>query len=898
MAGLIDNAVKESSEELSQRPLDPLAHLPVELATACFRLLNFRGRFRVSHVSRAWRRAALADCCMWNTLRLDEERPDQLDMLETLLARSGDVPFNFAWDTARAIPDDLLAMLLPHMGRMGKLICSKASARLLQHSAPSLRELALRNVVVALPADWTHSVPRLEVLKLHVFSIPHDFQALPALTCLKGSLAEGSSQPVLSRVFPRLVTLELNGVTQDTVRALGAPPPSCQSVRLESKAPVDFSLFVQACHRHRVPYMLFSRATSIAASVQEFAHSTRGKCSMLIQNESCIVLECKEDDVVRILDGALKSPFVAEVGGFMYLDRLYELSLPLEFLLRICALQSHAATFPALHILRLEAAQSDIARIHQLLRGPVSPLSMPALEELVLEAQRLDYACDERAYYRSYNALSRAPARWLVAELPTQLPALLATGRLPLLRTLTVVLFSMDNAEHFARTQDLDALRTLAHTLTVSDQSVLFRSDSEDSDEAIAAAVRSTVEMVVAQFLEARNERYTDPLMRLPLELAASCFRQLDFHCRMAASQVSRAWRRLGGCELLVMMLARSGCLPFEFAWKSPEAMPEALLEVVLQNMYRMASFTCWISWNVTDADLCAEWSSQLQALELDLLRIPSGTFQPLSVLTSLEAHLHGGSSIPVLSRDFPRLVTLRLGGITKRAVQSLGPPPPSRRLPWLSVSGASSISPFVQELMHSTQGKCRMHVSYRSKLTLLCKEDGVAREVCAAKSRSFPILQESSCFLYVDRLHELSLNLDLLLRIYKLQPAGPTFPALRSLILLVGPRDDSVLQELAASNGIPLRMPRLEELALDTPTLDYYDGGDMHMLSTELPRLLPTIISSSKEQLYFETLTVVPPFKANVAHFSARPGLDSLRGLAGTLRVVDQPTFYHYSAK
>lgn len=226
----------ECSDELpmSDSTADPVSRLPFEIVTACFRLLGLRGRLAASQVSRAWRRAALADCGLWNSLRAGPTRPYGREMLETLLARSGpDTPFDFAWESATTIPDGLRDALAQNMGRMGRVTCRGASARLLQLRAPALRSLTLYDdVPVVLPADWTHRVPRLEVLELGVFSMPADFQPLAALTSFTGCLAAGSSAPPLACVFPHLVKLRLECTTQETARALGAPPPSCLSVSL------------------------------------------------------------------------------------------------------------------------------------------------------------------------------------------------------------------------------------------------------------------------------------------------------------------------------------------------------------------------------------------------------------------------------------------------------------------------------------------------------------------------------------------------------------------------------------------------------------------------------------------------------------------------------------------
>lgn len=479
--GATATAADEALETPSNgSPTDPISRLPPELTTACFRFLSFRWRFAVSQVCRAWRRAALADCCLWNTLQTDSRQRRVRELLETLLARSGDVPFNFCWASSVGIPADVLDMLARNMYRTGKLKCWGASPRLLQYAAPALRLLSLYNLRAVLPADWAQSVPRLEYLELDEFSIPADFQPLPALTTFIGCLVEGSSAPVLAHVFPRLVTLDLEGVTQETVCVLGAPPPSCRSVSLRpgwASAAVDYAPFLRACHGRRVADIALSGAASVGAAAEEFARATRGECTMFVRGDATLTLESAADGVVRVVQGDLVLPFVAERGGFAHLDRLAELALPLALLLGIAARPAPGlpVSFPALRLLRLLPAPADVRRTPRLL----APLAMPRLAEVVLEAYELDYARDEGAYYRSYNALDKRQVQWLLADWPAQLRALvsLAHG----LNTLTVVMACTEDAEHFAARQDLGALRALADTLNVTHRRAFL--SSEESDE-------------------------------------------------------------------------------------------------------------------------------------------------------------------------------------------------------------------------------------------------------------------------------------------------------------------------------------------------------------------------------------------------------------------------------
>lgn len=120
---VVEMAVSRFLEAQNAKNNDLLMRLPTELATACFRMLSFRGRVAVSHVSRAWRRAALADCCLWSSLTLYEDRPGSGELLEALFARSGGVPFDFEWDNADPVPTAVLDVVMQNMDRMGSFRC-------------------------------------------------------------------------------------------------------------------------------------------------------------------------------------------------------------------------------------------------------------------------------------------------------------------------------------------------------------------------------------------------------------------------------------------------------------------------------------------------------------------------------------------------------------------------------------------------------------------------------------------------------------------------------------------------------------------------------------------------------------------------------------------------------
>ncbi|EJD41613.1 hypothetical protein AURDEDRAFT_169272 [Auricularia subglabra TFB-10046 SS5] len=476
----VDEVVSQFLETRNAKSSDSLLpHLPTELGTACFRLLDFRGRVAVSHVSRAWRRVALADCGLWNAVRLAEARPSAREMLETLLARSGSVPFEFEWATYTPFPDALLDVIARNMGRMGSLVLwggSKNSVleHLLAHKAPWLRRFAPGDYTVAvLSADWgSQWVPRLEDLQVENVWIPANFQPLPALLSLEMRLAKGSSIPSLSLVFPKLVQLRLGGLYQDSFQALGAPPPSCRRVFLGTpmhNATLDYSSFLKACYDNHISRIKLFNVASISPSIQEFAHATRGKCRMTIHSEGIVILECDGDSIVRAVHGYYPLSILREARCFAYLDRLSDLSLSLELLLALQLLQPLPTNlFPSLYSLRAILTPKDIPSMRHLVDGGTPPLHMPRLAELALDAAALEYDRDDPDGEPGHDV------SWLTVALPGMLHLLISMER-PRLETLEVVMASRRDAVHFASRTDLTALRGLATTLRVVDEDTYGR---------------------------------------------------------------------------------------------------------------------------------------------------------------------------------------------------------------------------------------------------------------------------------------------------------------------------------------------------------------------------------------------------------------------------------------
>lgn len=313
--------------------------------------------------------------------------------------------------------------------------------------------------------------------------IPADFQPLSELTFFCGMLAEGSSTPVISRIFPRIIELDIRGVTQDSLLVLGPPPSSCRMVSLRTPCfgilDLDYSVFLQACYQLRIPFLWISGARSLLPSIHEFVHATVGQFRICVCHEIMLRLECDADDVVReVWISGVFHALLQELPCFSHMERLSELVLPLELLLDMRRMQSRAITpFPWLRSLTVALpCSSTIPSLADLLARDGLPLRMPRLNALTLDAVSCDYGMDDDP--NDETSFLNVPS-WVTAEFPRTLPALVDTVQ-PRLATVTVVLASEFDAAHFAVKQDLSALRSLAETLRICDQDYRYAQDFVD----------------------------------------------------------------------------------------------------------------------------------------------------------------------------------------------------------------------------------------------------------------------------------------------------------------------------------------------------------------------------------------------------------------------------------
>ncbi|EJD42896.1 hypothetical protein AURDEDRAFT_168144 [Auricularia subglabra TFB-10046 SS5] len=197
--GEMNAALADASEEWNNAHPDALLRLPTELAHAVWRLLAFRDRIAVSHVSRGWRTAALGDAFLWNAFTVKRPwnnplvwypppgrakmkpppspppPPRKADVLRELLARSDPAPFALAWRNQWPpyLPDEIIDMVLQNIHRMQELavdLSARDFERLFALPAPALRSVVCTtdSETCELPMDaletWTRCLPALREL--------------------------------------------------------------------------------------------------------------------------------------------------------------------------------------------------------------------------------------------------------------------------------------------------------------------------------------------------------------------------------------------------------------------------------------------------------------------------------------------------------------------------------------------------------------------------------------------------------------------------------------------------------------------------------------------------------------------------------------------------------------
>lgn len=396
-AGLVD-----ALEEWNETHPDALLRLPTELVHAIFRLLAFRDRIAVSHISRGWRETALADPFLWNAARFVVDRsrgslvyypppggrahenpppPRKADILRELLARSDPVPFSLAWKNQRPVelPDEMVELVLANMHRMQELaveLSAPAFERLFALPAPALRTLSCTtdSAPCTLPARW--AAPVLQKLELGVVHVRAETLPLPSVEVFVCHALHGLARP-LHELFPALMSLSIEAATPAVAHSLGDLPPALAELTLwtDDAPAIDYAPLLGAWSGRKLALLRLESVRDAAPVLALFTSAVAGPWAMTIGRKGWrLRLAAEREDVTFDIHLAAPLSFAREPRIGQHLARLSALSADATLLVQMA---SSACTLPALRGLTLE-----FTRRPQWPSGPCVPIPAPQLEDV------------------------------------------------------------------------------------------------------------------------------------------------------------------------------------------------------------------------------------------------------------------------------------------------------------------------------------------------------------------------------------------------------------------------------------------------------------------------------------------------------------------------------------
>ncbi|EJD50225.1 hypothetical protein AURDEDRAFT_143555 [Auricularia subglabra TFB-10046 SS5] len=222
--------------------------LPAEVLGACFAFLPFEDRVTASHVSRAWRAAALAFPALWSTVAVPAGNFNA-DLMKMALGRSGVHPVDVLCDSHLAPRHhrhkNLISRALEdHMHHVRSVRwCGSVENACFARPAPMLEDLDCPG-----RGDIGHDflggrAGKLRALNLGEITLPPKCLALSTVTSLSACLVWDEIRVTnLSALFvlcPRLEHLALKRISHRICGYLpsGPAPPTLSSVTLEASEP-------------------------------------------------------------------------------------------------------------------------------------------------------------------------------------------------------------------------------------------------------------------------------------------------------------------------------------------------------------------------------------------------------------------------------------------------------------------------------------------------------------------------------------------------------------------------------------------------------------------------------------------------------------------------------------
>ncbi|EJD42852.1 hypothetical protein AURDEDRAFT_185830 [Auricularia subglabra TFB-10046 SS5] len=476
--GILHAALADVLEAWNTAHSDALLRLPKELATAIFRLLEFRDRIAVSHVSRGWRDTALSDPFLWNVARLAAPRPvysprpgsassessqswstpprrpqpPPADILREMLVRSDPVPFSLTWED-ELFPEGLLGLLFSNVHRLYVLemeLSEDGLRQLFALPAPQLRSFVCDSDTCELPARW--DAPGLQKLELRTVRVPAhgevvQLNSVDEFRCytLEGLEQRGTS---LFAIFPALTSLYIACVTAEVMPYLSEPPATLTELTLDtndSDLPIDYAPFLAACRRCKLRLLNLASVQDLAPVLERFTAAVAGTSSMNFNHT--FQIELKEDGggVAYEISLATELSFPRQPHLTSYLERTSSLALDVDAFLPVLETETWDHVLPALRQLML-----GCRRTPDWPSGALQPIRAPLLEHI---AFRLNHAGD-------------AP-QWITERFPAVLRSSFVYSR-PLLACISVESEWRLRIARSLEEENLSKLRALAERVRIN----------------------------------------------------------------------------------------------------------------------------------------------------------------------------------------------------------------------------------------------------------------------------------------------------------------------------------------------------------------------------------------------------------------------------------------------
>ncbi|EJD42879.1 hypothetical protein AURDEDRAFT_168127 [Auricularia subglabra TFB-10046 SS5] len=265
---------------VTRRQRDPIVALSTELVANAFQQLDFTDRLAVSHVSTAWRKAALANRHLWTeycvTLRgsWDKHAKPAAAALDELLRRSSPLPFRLRCEPS--VPNGIAKLVIAHVYRfeilqLGALPTASIRRRMLELDAPRLARFSCWGILASnsplpVPARWARHLHHLDLRCPCIWASGCVFGVLLTLSIrMPEGRGFGGS---IAHCFPWLVALMLDGITQATVDDMAPLPQTLISLKMHTARDIDCTALLANC---TAPHLreLNIRRVGTAASVHE-----------------------------------------------------------------------------------------------------------------------------------------------------------------------------------------------------------------------------------------------------------------------------------------------------------------------------------------------------------------------------------------------------------------------------------------------------------------------------------------------------------------------------------------------------------------------------------------------------------------------------------------------------